>query len=91
MHTPFEIVGYVPKPTISIRHDTEKKFCIKKEIKLHLLKEKIIRHLYDINCRKVANSRPVYYSILDHFVQRSQYISIKIPLHKQSEKVKMCY
>ena len=35
--------------------------------------------------------RPVYYQILDHFVQRSQYIFIKIPLHKQSENVKMCY
>ena len=43
------------------------------------------------NYRKVASSRPVYYSILDHFVQRSQYIIIKIPLHKQSENVKMCY
>ena len=30
--------------------------------------------------RKVASSGPVYYSILDHFVQRLQYISIKIPL-----------
>ena len=30
--------------------------------------------------RKVASSRPIYYSILDHFVQRLQYISIKIPL-----------
>ena len=41
--------------------------------------------------RKVASSRPVYYSILDHFVQRSQYISIKIPLHKQSENPWVCY
>ena len=29
--------------------------------------------------------------VVNHFVQRSQYISIKIPLHKQSENVKMCY
>ena len=43
------------------------------------------------NYRKVASSRPIYYSILDHFVQRSQYISIKIPLHKQSKNVTMCY
>ena len=31
--------------------------------------------------RKVASSTPVYYSILNSFVQRSQYISIKFPLH----------
>ena len=35
--------------------------------------------------RNVANSRPVYYSSLDPFGQRSHYISIKFPLHKQSE------
>ena len=35
--------------------------------------------------RKVASSRPVNYSILELFGQRSQYISIKIPPHKQSE------
>ena len=35
--------------------------------------------------RKVASSRPVYYSILNSFGQRSQYISIKFPLYKQSE------
>ena len=36
--------------------------------------------------RIVARSRPGYYSIFDPFVQRSQYIlSIKFPLHKQSE------
>ena len=40
---------------------------------------------------KVANSRPVYYSILELFGQRSQYISIKFPLHKPSENQKMCY
>jgi hypothetical protein len=44
-----------------------------------------------LSYRKVASSRQVYYSILDHFVQRSQYISIKILLHKQFENVKMCY
>ena len=40
---------------------------------------------------KVASSRPVYYSILNSFGQRSQYISIKFPLHKQSENPWMCY
>ena len=40
------------------------------------------------NYRKVANNRPVYYSILDSLGQRSQY---KYPLHKQSENPKMCY
>ena len=35
--------------------------------------------------RKVSSSRPVYYSISEPFGQRSQYISIKFPLHKQSE------
>ena len=41
--------------------------------------------------RKVTSSRPIYYSILNSFGQRSQYISIKFPLHKQSENPKMCY
>ena len=40
---------------------------------------------------KVASSRPVYYSILDSLGQRSQYIIIKFPLHKQSENPWMCY
>ena len=40
---------------------------------------------------KVVRIRPVYYSILDSLDQRSQYISIKFPLHKQSENPKMCY
>ena len=35
--------------------------------------------------RKVASSRPVYYSISDSLGQRTQYISVKFPLHKQSE------
>ena len=33
---------------------------------------------------KVASSRPVYYSILEHLGKRSHYISIKFPLHKPS-------
>ena len=41
--------------------------------------------------RKVASSRPVYYSILESLGQRLQYISIKFLLHKQSENPKMCY
>ena len=40
---------------------------------------------------KVASSRPVCYSILDHFVPRSQYISIKISLRGQSENPLACY
>ena len=40
---------------------------------------------------KVANSRPVYYSISDLFIQRSQYINIKLFLHKQSENPWVCY
>ena len=40
---------------------------------------------------KVPSSRPVYYSFLDYLGQRLQYISIKFPLHKQSENLKMCY
>ena len=39
----------------------------------------------NLTYRKVASSRPVYYSILNSFGQWSQYISIKFPLHKQSE------
>ena len=41
--------------------------------------------------RKVASSRPVYYSILELFGQRSQYIRIKFPLHKPSENSWVCY
>ena len=41
--------------------------------------------------RKVASSRLVYYSILESFGQRSQYISIKFPLHKESENPWTCY
>ena len=44
-----------------------------------------------IRYRKVASSRPVYYSILELFGQRSQYIGMKFPLHKASENLKMCY
>ena len=42
-------------------------------------------HFYLYVYRKVASSRPVYYSILNSLCQRSQYISIKFLLHKQSE------
>ena len=41
----------------------------------------------DFTYHKVASSRPVYNSILELFGQRSQYISIKFPLHKPSENV----
>ena len=41
--------------------------------------------------RKVASSRPVYYSILELLGQSLKYISIKFPLHKPSENQKMCY
>ena len=41
--------------------------------------------------RKVASSRPVYYSILELFGQRPQYISIKFSFHKPSENPYMCY
>ena len=44
-----------------------------------------------VSYRKVASSRPGYYSILDSFDQRSQYIRIKVPLHKQSENPWVCY
>ena len=40
--------------------------------------------------RKVVSSRPVYYSILERYGQRSLYISINFPLHKPSEILKMC-
>ena len=45
----------------------------------------------DFAYRKVARSRPVYYSMLNYFGERSQYISINFPLHKQSENLKMCH
>ena len=41
--------------------------------------------------RKVASSRLVYYSILELFGQRSQYISLKFLLHKPSENLVICY
>ena len=41
--------------------------------------------------KSVASSRLVYYSILNSLGQRSQYISIKFPLHKQSENTWVCY
>ena len=40
---------------------------------------------------KVANSRPVYYSILELLGQRSQYTSIKFALHEPYKNLKMCY
>ena len=39
---------------------------------------------------KVASSRPVYYSILEPFGQRSHCTSIKFPLHKPSEETYYC-
>ena len=44
-----------------------------------------------MSCHKVVSNRPVYYSILELFGQRSQYISIKFLLHKPSENLKICY
>ena len=41
--------------------------------------------------RKVASSRLVFYSILDSLGKRSQYISIKFRLHKQSQNPWMCH
>ena len=40
---------------------------------------------------KVSSSRPVYYSILNYLGQRSQCISIKFPLLKNSENDWVCY
>ena len=40
---------------------------------------------------KVLSSRPIYCSILNSLCQRSQYVSIKLPLHKQSENAWVCY
>ena len=51
----------------------------------------VTKYTHQLIYRKVASSRPVSYSILNHFVQWSQYISIKVPLNKQSENMKMCY
>ena len=55
----------------------------------------IVKIIFSPECvrayRKVTSNTPVYYSILNSFGQRSQYISIKFPLHKQCENPKMCY
>ena len=55
-------------------------------------------HQLIVNYCKVTSSRPfyrstrlVYNSILNSLGQRSQYISIKFTLHKQSENPFMCY
>ena len=50
--------------------------CLRNTSKLYILST------INTNYRKVASSRPVYYSILETFGQRSQYIGIKFPLHK---------
>ena len=53
----------------------------------------VISPSYDLAevIKLVTRSRPVYYSILNSFDQRSQHISIKFPLHKQSEKPWICF
>jgi hypothetical protein len=53
----------------------------------HLSNEPLVHIHYVTKCnkyRKVACSRPVYYSIFKSLGQRSQYISIKFSIHKQS-------
>ena len=45
---------------------------------------------YSVKSRTVDWSTIQFWTIC-HFVQRSQYIRIKIPLHKQSENPWMCY
>jgi hypothetical protein len=49
------------------------------------------RNIFFCAYLKVASNRLVYYSILNCFGQRSQYISIKFPPQKQSENPEMCY
>ena len=56
------------------------------------------KYLYDfvqvvkvLKYRIVASTNTCYYSENQLFVQRSQYIRTKIPLHKQSEKAKTCH
>ena len=44
-----------------------------------------------ITFHKVASRRLVYYSILNSLGQRSQYISFKFPIHKQSENNWVCH
>ena len=53
--------------------------------------DKLWRLSLTFEYHKVASSRPVYYLILELLEQRSQYISIKFPLHKPTENLKMCY
>ena len=61
--------------------------CTGCEVFIRDLKSSIICQLQGNNLtyHKVLSSKPVYYSILDHFVLRSQYMIIQFPLHKQSE------
>ena len=53
------------------------------------VKLKVGLFLFDIFFTYFLNTvkcEQFYYSILNYFGQRSQHISIKFPLHKQSEK-----
>ena len=63
-------------------------FCILKYLEVLVILVMQVNLLITI---KFVSSSPVYYSILNSFGQRSQYISIKFPLHKQSENPLMCY
>ena len=45
----------------------------------------VIGRFFSSNTKETNSIRPVYYSILNSFGQRSQYMSIKFPLYKQSE------
>ena len=53
--------------------------------KVKVLRKSMGGKVATIRYCKVAKSRPVYYSILETFVQSSQYVSIKFPLHKHSK------
>ena len=43
---------------------------------------------HDSIYRKIVSSRPVYYSILETFGQRSQYKRIEFPLYKHSSRLR---
>ena len=65
--------------------------CCTELLLLPRLKQIYLKKALFSKYHKIASSRPVYYSILKSFGQRSQYISIKFLLHKQSENPIMCY
>ena len=64
---------------------TAEKYCNDFMHKQYSIVKYIVLNRQTSTYHKVGSSRPVYYSILNSLGHRSQFISIKFPLYKQSE------